>query len=46
MNKPVLAKSKATTIFLVFSLGHFISNLLRTIAATIAPELISEFKFF
>jgi hypothetical protein len=46
MNKPVLAKSKATTIFLVFSLGYFISNLLRTIAATIAPELISEFKFF
>jgi hypothetical protein len=46
MNKPVLAKSKATTIFLVFSLGYFISNLLRTIAATIAPELISEFNSF
>lgn len=43
MNKPVLAKSKAITIFLVFALGYFISNLLRAITATIAPELVSEF---
>ena len=33
MNKPVLAKSKAITIFLVFTLGYFISNLLRAITA-------------
>ena len=43
MNKLVLAKSKAITIFLVFALGYFISNLLRAITATIAPELVSEF---
>jgi len=44
MNKPVLAKSKAITIFLVFALSYFISNLLRAITATIAPELVSEFN--
>ena len=44
MNKPVLAKSKAITIFIVFALGYFISNLLRAITATIAPELVSEFN--
>ena len=44
MNKPVLAKSKAITIFLVFAIGYFISNLLRAITATIAPELVSEFN--
>jgi len=44
MNKPVLAKSKAIIIFLVFALGYFISNLLRAITATISPELISEFN--
>ena len=44
MNKPVLAKSKAITIFLVFALGYFISNLLRAITATISPELVSEFN--
>ena len=44
MNKLVLAKSKAITIFLVFALGYFISNLLRAITATIAPELVSEFN--
>ena len=44
MKKPVLAKSKAITIFIVFALGYFISNLLRAITATIAPELISEFN--
>ena len=44
MDKPVLAKSKAITIFLVFALGYFISNLLRAITATIAPELVSEFN--
>ena len=44
MNKPVLAKSKAVTIFLVFAIGYFISNLLRAITATIAPELVSEFN--
>ena len=44
MIKPVFAKSKAITIFLVFALGYFISNLLRAITATIAPELVSEFN--
>ena len=44
MNKLVLAKSKAITIFLVFALGYFISNLLRAITAAIAPELVSAFN--
>ena len=44
MIKPVLAKSKAITIFLVFALGYFISTLLRAITATISPELVSEFN--
>ena len=34
MNKPVLAQSKAITIFIVFALGYFISTLLRAITAT------------
>ena len=44
MKKPVIAQSKAIIIFLVFALGYFISNLLRAITATIAPELVSEFN--
>ena len=44
MDKPFLANSKAIIIFLVFALGYFISNLLRAITATIAPELVSEFN--
>jgi len=44
MNKPVLASSKAITIFLVFALGYFISTLLRAITATISPDLVSEFN--
>ena len=44
MNKPVIAQSKAIIIFLVFALGYFISNLLRAITATIAPELVLEFN--
>ena len=44
MNKPVLAKSKAITIFLVFALGYSISTLLRAITATISPELVNEFN--
>ncbi|MDA9710203.1 MFS transporter [Candidatus Pelagibacter sp.] len=44
MSKPVLAKSKAITIFLVFALGYFISTLLRAITATISPELVNEFE--
>ena len=43
MPKPVLTKSKAIIIFLVFALGYFISTLLRAINATISPELVSEF---
>lgn len=44
MNKPVLAQSKAITIFIVFALGYFISTLLRAITATISPELVLEFN--
>ena len=43
MNKVILPKKKAITIFLVFALGYYISNLLRAITATISPNLISEF---
>jgi MFS family permease len=39
-----LPKQKAITIFLVFALGYYISNLLRAITATISPSLISEFN--
>ena len=44
MNKVILPKKKAITIFLVFALGYYISNLLRAITATISPNLISEFN--
>ena len=44
MNKIVLPKKKAVTIFLVFAFGYYISNLLRAITATISPELVSEFN--
>ena len=44
MNKMVLPKQKAVTIFLVFAFGYYISNLLRAITATISPELVSEFS--
>jgi MFS family permease len=44
MNKIVLPKRKAVTIFLVFAFGYYISNLLRAITATISPELVSEFN--
>ena len=44
MNKPVLAQSKAITIFIVFALGYLISTLFRAITATISPELVSEFN--
>jgi len=44
MNKVILPKKKAITIFLVFAIGYYISNLLRAITATISPNLISEFN--
>ena len=44
MNKVILPKKKAITIFLVFALSYYISNLLRAITATISPNLISEFN--
>ena len=44
MNKVILPKKKSITIFLVFVLGYYISNLLRAITATISPNLISEFN--
>jgi MFS family permease len=44
MNKVILPKKKAITIFLVIALGYYISNLLRAITATISPNLISEFN--
>ena len=43
MNKVILPKQKAVTIFLVFAFGYYISNLLRAITATISPNLILEF---
>ena len=43
MNKVIMFKQKAITIFLVFALGYCISNLLRAITATISPNLVSEF---
>ncbi|MDC6470221.1 MFS transporter [Candidatus Pelagibacter sp. Uisw_099_02] len=44
MNKVILSKQKAITIFLVFAIGYYISNLLRAITATISPNLVSEFN--
>jgi len=44
VNKVILSKQKAITIFLVFAIGYYISNLLRAITATISPNLISEFN--
>ncbi|MDB9772975.1 MFS transporter [Candidatus Pelagibacter sp.] len=44
MNKIILPKQKAITVFLVFALGYYISNLLRAITATISPSLVSEFN--
>ena len=44
MHKVILPKHTAITIFLVFALGYYISNLLRSITATISPELVSEFN--
>jgi|TARA_B110000914_G_scaffold139475_1_gene122025 MFS family permease len=44
MHKVILPKHKAITIFLVFAFGYYISNLLRSITATISPELVSEFN--
>ena len=44
MNKVILPKQKAISIFLVFALGYYISNLLRAITATISPNLVSEFN--
>ena len=43
MNKPILQKSNAITIFLVFAFGYFISTLLMAINATISPELVLDF---
>ena len=44
MNKVILPKQKAISIFLVFALSYYISNLLRAITATISPNLVSEFN--
>ncbi|MDC0941126.1 MFS transporter [Candidatus Pelagibacter sp.] len=44
MNKVIMPRQKAITIFLIFALGYYISNLLRAITATISPNLISEFN--
>ena len=44
MHEVILPKRKAIIIFLVFALGHYISNLLRSITATISPKLVSEFN--
>jgi sugar phosphate permease len=44
MNKVIVPTKKAITIFLVFALGYYISNLLRAITETISPNLIFEFN--
>jgi hypothetical protein len=41
MDKVILPKQKAITIFLVFAFGYYISNLLRAITATISSEKVN-----
>ena len=44
MDKFILQKNKAITVFLVFAFGYFLSCLLRAITATLSPVLTSEFN--
>ncbi len=43
MDKYILPKNQAITIFIVFAFGYFLSCLLRAITATLSPILTSEF---
>jgi len=44
MNKYILPKNRAITVFLVFAFGYFLSCLLRAITATLSPVLTLEFN--
>jgi len=45
MIKKNLPTINVIIIFIIFSLGYFLSTLLRAVPATISPFLISEFNF-
>ena len=44
MEKYILPKRRAITVFLVFAFGYFLSCLLRAITATLSPILTLEFE--
>ena len=44
MEKYILPKRQAISVFLVFAFGYFLSCLLRAITATLSPILTSEFN--
>jgi len=44
MEKNILSKNKAISVFLAFAFGYFLSCLLRAITATLSPILSSEFN--
>ena len=44
MDKFILNRNQAITVFLVFACGYFLSCLLRAITATLSPVLTSEFN--
>ena len=44
MEKYILPKRQAITVFFVFAFGYFLSCLLRAITATLSPVLTSEFN--
>ncbi len=39
----LLSKNRAIVVFIIFSLGYFLSSLLRSVTATLAPSLSVEF---
>ena len=43
MDKYILPKNQAITVFLVFAIGYLLSCLLRAITATLSPVFTSEF---
>ena len=44
MEKYILPKRQAITVFFVFAFGYFLSCLLRAITATLSPVLTLEFE--
>ena len=44
MDKYILPRKQAITVFFVFAFGYFLSCLLRAITATLSPILTSEFE--